>query len=485
MSKAKYIAGAGIIAAGAAFSGIPQKNTAQAEPTDNITKEITISEKLLEKQSATLNTDVPTNFAYRTAQKVYHRFEEIPAISDAEAYAYTPDKYTYIINAEQYQKTGKIELKRVLKDEVTKANTLSLVYRSECQTYNPKPNEDQLTKYVIDLRIMSKTGITKGPSQMDDAAITAFIKYLAANPQTRQYALPLIKTNKGNVEEAVQKLEHKFFDENGDLRPMDERDAILQGNIYKSIQLNDDAWKTTASEKLKKFIQKTEAEKSKKVGHSVHLSNTTKNYLCLTELFPSEELLVQQIEDYNLAFYQLGRPGKTKHVTAALARSMNLKDENGNLDATRLPPFAVAAAISNINWKGNGKAALKDAQNLRTLLKDTSNPNPILRETVKTWVTGKSKRYGVDELYKLNILTSDIIRQYSELELSGAKNLAKNYQKAIEIAESKARIAQQRSSNNQTQDTIHQQKPTEEKPNILQKGKTLVLSAVDFIRGRS
>ncbi len=516
MSKAKYIAGAGIVAAGAALSSLPPQGQVQAEPLDSTRHEIIISDAPSHEQIVALNAE--KKISPRTAQKVYHRFEEIPSISDEEASAYNRNDYIYIVNAEEYQKTGKIELKRVLKDEVTKANTLSLVYRSECQTYNPKPTEDQLAKYVIDLRIMSKTGITKGPSQMDDNAITSFIKYLAANPQTRQYALPLIKTTKGSVEEAAQKLEQKFFDENGDLRPMDERDAILHGDVYKSIYLNDNAWKTVASAKLKRFITATEAEKARKVGRPVHLSNTTKkarkvgrpvhlsnttkkarkvgrpvhlsnttkNYLCLTELFPSEELLIQQIEYYNLAFYQLGRPGKTKHVTAALARSMNLKDKSGNLDATRLPPFAIAAAISSINWKGNGRQALRTAQGLRSELAHSSNPNQILRERVKTWVTGKSRRYGVDEMYELNILTPDIIRQYTELELSGAKNLAHNYQKAVEMAESKARIAQHKQTQQADSHVIQQTKQDKDKgqESLLHKGRTLLLTAADFIQGK-
>lgn len=44
-------------------------------------------------------------------------------------------------------------------------------------------------------------------------------------------------------------------------------------------------------------------------------------------------------------------------------------------------------------------------------------------------------------MYELNIITPDIIRQYKELELSGARRLAADYQKAVEIAESKMRIA--------------------------------------------
>lgn len=53
---------------------------------------------------------------------------------------------------------------------------------------------------------------------MDDNAVRSFIKYLAANPETRQYVLPLLTVSKGNVNDAARELEHKFFDENGDLR---------------------------------------------------------------------------------------------------------------------------------------------------------------------------------------------------------------------------------------------------------------------------
>ena len=161
MSKAKYIAGAGIVATGAALSGLPQNSIIKAEDTafekdTQHAKEITLqnmpSSLDIIKQADTLQK--------RTPQKVYHRFEDIPAISDLEASLYDRNEYTYIVDAETYQKTGEIKLKRVLAAEVTKANALSLVYRSECQTYEPKKNEDQLAKYVIDLRIMSKTGIT-------------------------------------------------------------------------------------------------------------------------------------------------------------------------------------------------------------------------------------------------------------------------------------------------------------------------------------
>ena len=85
-------------------------------------------------------------------------------------------------------------------------------------------------------------------------------------------------------------------------------------------------------------------------------------------------------------------------------------------------------------------------------------------------------------MYELNIITPDIIRQYKELELSGARRLASDYQKAVEIAESKMRIA---AHNNDRKDSMQAAAvPETRKQTPLEKGKTLFLSAVDFIRGR-
>ncbi len=484
MSKAKYIASAGIIATGAALSGLPQNSTTKAENTTLTQDTIHAKEIILQNVPSTQDiTETADTLRKRTPQKVYHRFEDIPEISDREASLYNRNEYTYIVNADTYQKTGEIKLKRVLTAEVTKANALSLIYRSECQTYEPKKNEDQLSKYVINLRIMSKTGTFKGPSQMDDHTIQAFFKYLAADPESRTYILPFMESSDGNINTAAEKLEHKFFDENGNLRPMDERDAILHSSAYAALKMNNNAWQTQASLETKNFITLSEAQMSKRAGRAITLSNTTKNYLSLIEKCPSEDFLKRKIEDFNLAFYQLGRAGKTKHVAATLARSMNLKDNHGNLDATRIPTYAIAAAISSINWKGNGKLALHEAQNLRnTIAASPQNENQILQRTVKNWVTGKGKRYGIDELSQLNIITPEIINQYCELELSGARNFAKNYQKAVEVEETKIHFQQQAEKNDSIKKALQQNKNT--KQNLLQKGHTLILTVADFIRER-
>ena len=101
----------------------PQKTTAKKEKTADLSS----------PKKAVL-----ANISKRTHQKVYHRFEEIPEIKDIETHLYNKDEYTYIINADAYQKNAIIELKRVLKSEISKANTLSLIYRSEVPTSNPK-----------------------------------------------------------------------------------------------------------------------------------------------------------------------------------------------------------------------------------------------------------------------------------------------------------------------------------------------------------
>lgn len=466
MSKAKFITGAGIIAAGTVFSGLDT-------PTENPRhSSVQKDAHLLETTADSLASADIVVAVKREPTKVYHRFEEIPEINDTEAPLYAPEEYTYIINADTYQKTGQIELKRVLVAELTKANALSIIYRSECATRIPSQNDDQITKYDVDLKLLNPTGKYKGPSQMNDEGVLLFARYLAANPKTRQYVLPILKTSNGTVEEAAAELGKKFFTPDGTPRPMDERDAVLCGMTFQKLKIKENAWRTLASPKLKSFIAKEERKRL--------LSNTTKNYFCLTELFPSEESLKQSLEDFNLAFFPLGRTGKPKFVMAALARSLNLKGPDGNLDATRIPTFAIAASLSHINWKGNGKQALSDAQQIRAeIQKNPAKKAQILKDKTKTWVTGKGRQYGIDELSKLNIITPDLIRQYCEIELPGAKNLEQEYNRQVKLAEEKLAASQI------TKQPQEQTAPdTAAQKSLSNKGKTLVLSAVDFIRGR-
>lgn len=127
----------------------------------------------------------------------------------------------------------------------------------------------------------------------------------------------------------------------------------------------------------------------------------------------------------------------------ALALSMNLKDENGNLDATRIPTYAIAASVSSINWHGNGKEALSSAgsNKMREYFRQSwKNGMDYLKTATKTWVCGKSRQYGVNELSQLNMITPLLIKQYQQLELAGAEKLAREYQQAIVHAEAKTLI---------------------------------------------
>ena len=437
MSKLKAIMSAGILVASGAFS-------TNSPATDN---DMPVSQ---EKHMFSM-------LKKRAAQKVYHRFEEIPEISDDDAHLYKKGEYTYIINAERYQQTGEIELKRVLTAEVTKANALGLIFRSECGTYAPAENEDQITCYDVDMLLINSTGTFKGPMQMNDDAIVSFARYLAADPNTRKYIMPLISFKPGNklkkelmqelseknisadkmCEFALSKLEKLYFAEDGKMLPMDERNALINEQLYKSIRFDGNNWSKIASSKLKNYIS-TESRKRKK-----GLSDTAKNFFCLTETFPNEERLKQALEDYNLTSFSLGRPGKPKQVMLALALSMNLKDENGNLDATRIPTYAIAASVSSINWHGNGKEALSSAgsNKMREYFRQSwKNGMDYLKTATKTWVCGKSRQYGVNELSQLNMITPLLIKQYQQLELAGAEKLAREYQQAIVHAEAKTLI---------------------------------------------
>lgn len=437
MSRLKAIMSAGILVASGALSS-------NSPSTDN--------EMPVPQEKHTLHT-----LTKRTAQKVYHRFEEIPAISDEDARLYKKSEYTYIINAEHYQQTGNIELKRVLTDEITKASALGLIFRSECGTYIPQENEDQMTCYDVDMKLINPTGTYKGPSQMDDNAIASFARYLTANPDTRKYILPLITFKPNNklkkelakemaeqnidndkmLDFALSKLEKLYFNENNKLLPMDDRNTLIHHPLFKSILFDSNAWNQIASPELKAYIHKESAKREK------GLSNTAKNFFCLTETFPSEEILKQALEDYNLTSFSLGRAGKPKQVMLALALSMNLKDQNGNLDATRIPTFAIAASVSTINWHGNGCKALSMANSseMRTHFRKSWNDGiAYLKTTAKQWVCGKSRTHGVNELSQLNMITPQLIKQYQKLELAGADKLAQEYQQAILKEEAKTLV---------------------------------------------
>lgn len=380
----------------------------------------------------------------RTPQKIYHRFEEIPEISDEEAALYNKDEYTYIINADVYQKNNKIELKRVLSKEVSQVNALSLIYRSENATYIPQPDEDQIACYDIDFTVINPSGTFKGPSQMDDVAATSFIKYLAINPKTRANVLPLLKYSTSSkkdvaptLDSALVILEKKFYDEEQHIRPFDERQDIITDKNFLAMRINTTAWQELASDNLKRYISKEEKKRHKK------LSATTKCFLCLSELIPNQDTLKHELETYNLTTYPLGRKGYPKQIMMALALSLNLKTEEDNLDATRIPLFVIAASVSTLNWHGNGLEALSEARAFKkTYTQHPDDYDKYLKLLAKKWTAGKGRRYGIDELAKLNIISPEIIQQFQIMELPGAENLMQRYMHAVEIEENKIKEQQ-------------------------------------------
>jgi len=436
MSKAKKI-GIGLIIGAGVLTNTP-KQCSVPKAKDKILTYIDKIFNSFDEDTAQFTLD-PNR---RLAQKVYHRFEEIPEITDEMALSYRQDEYTYIINADTYRQTGAIELKRVLKDEITKSNVLSVMYRSECADYIPKADEDQLVRYDLDLQVLSPTGIYKGPSQMDDNTIETFIKYLAANPKYRSYVLPMLHTkDNSSVTKNTKELEKMFFTSGGNLRSATERNSAIHNKAYKNLTINTSAWQKLASQKIKRVFTQKEAEIHKK------LSGTSKNYLYLTEKIPEKQLLAE-LETFNLNFYPLGRVAKPQKIITALAHSMHLKDSNGKLDASRVPTYAIGAAISHINWKGNGTAALSSA--MKPLPKNQQLAEQQVKEKVKTWVNGKGRRFGIDEQAELNMITPEIISQYRQMELPGADNLNQKYKQAVRNAEKQVRLLAERQKGKKT-----------------------------------
>lgn len=452
MSKIKHAGlglGLGLLTAGTATFGTSasSENDSRSSNDSTIRNEITLP--------SPLHSDTITEITKRQAEKIYHRFEDIPAIADDEVHMYDKSEYTYIINADLYQKSGEIELKRVLTGEITQANLLSLIYRSECGSRIPQENEDHMTQYVIDFKLINPTGTYKGPSQMDDIACTSFIKYLAINPSTRENVLPLLEykapaprnaQTPQSLEAALVELEKICYDDSLQLLPIDQRKCILGNKVYQNIRLKNDAWAHLASAELKNYFVKEENKRRKeKTLRGDGFTNTTKNFLCLTELFPNKQQLTQELETYNLTTYPIGRVAAPKQIMMALALSMNLKNNEGNLNATRIPMYAIAASISTVNWHGNGLEALKDAKGLRETYQN--NPDRFPSElvlTAKKWTAGKSRKYGVNELKEMNMITPILIEQFQTMELPGASELAMKYGKAVECEESKAQFCKQK-----------------------------------------
>lgn len=108
------------------------------------------------------------------------KYADIPELSDADAPLHNKDEYTYIINAEKYQQTGKLEVKRALKENLLPEASASYVFfmREGCHGY---PLNEQ------DLTIKSNSGYV-GPFQMNGASCNAFLKHMKENyPETVPY----------------------------------------------------------------------------------------------------------------------------------------------------------------------------------------------------------------------------------------------------------------------------------------------------------
>jgi hypothetical protein len=139
------------------------------------------------------------------------------------------------------------------------------------------------------------------------------------------------------------------------------------------------------------------------------------------------------LEDYNLGFYSIGRAGKPKDVTHTLAGKLKLHNESGDVDATRLPAYVIMASVSHINWRGNGNIALNKAKEF----KSGGSQDKTLKTMATSWVTGKSRTNGIKTMSQLNMITETHVRQYTELDLSGAHELEHRYKAAVRQEEKK------------------------------------------------
>ncbi|MCM1323580.1 MAG: hypothetical protein NC218_05415 [Acetobacter sp.] len=109
------------------------------------------------------------------------KYDEIKEIPDEHAFWHKPEECTFIINAEKYQKTGELEVKRVLKEDLLPEASASYVFfkREGCQGY---PLKEQ------DLYLKSPSGYV-GPFQMDSNACNTFLKHIKnEHPQWAEYA---------------------------------------------------------------------------------------------------------------------------------------------------------------------------------------------------------------------------------------------------------------------------------------------------------
>lgn len=393
--KNKLVTAAIAIAGGLSANSIIETASSKQEQPSTVsvpspTKQVKHSSS---KKNAKVTKRIPT--------KVYHNFSEIPSISDEEAEIYRRNEYTYVLNATAYQKDGKIQIKRVLTAEVPSLNILSPTYYRECETYTPNPKEDSKVTYDLNPSLISPSGSYKGPTQMNDDAVKNFMKYLLANPKTREYLIPLFQTaDQSYLNIAVKNLEKLFFTAEGTPLPPEKCNNILADKAYTNLKIK---------------------------------GNVTQAYKKLATSMP-KKIFLSELENYQLRYFGIGRLGKPQEIIEAVAKQLNYKTTTGEINATRVNMYIMGAAYCHVNWKGNGLTPLSDAKN-------KANPNTLA--TAKSWVNDKGTD-GVIALSQQTIITPQIIAQYQQMGISGATELNKAYQNAVAREELKMRIAQQK-----------------------------------------
>lgn len=277
----------------------------------------------------------------------HDKFEDIPELTEEQAHYHSKQDYTYIINAEKYQKTGELELKRVLKEHLNPHTSASYVFfrREGCQSY---PLSDK------DLLLKSSNGIYVSPFQMNSVSCNRFLADMKQNPEITKNMPDVTRGRKG-----------------------------------------------------------------------------TSGYLNFARNYPDKEHLKTVIEEY--AISHNGFSSVPSEKAEKIARQLNLTDENGNPDATRLPLYTIAALPTHVISTGNGNRIQNDIPKL----------SPLNLETYSSkWTNCSGNVNGTTafkELTGINYLTADNIAQYQTMELAGAENLAQRYEQLVQQEETKVR----------------------------------------------
>lgn len=277
----------------------------------------------------------------------YDKYEDIPELTEEQAFFHNREDYTYIINAEKYQQTGELELKRVLKKDLNPHTSVSYVFfrREGCKSY---PLSDK------DLSLRSGDGSYVSPFQMNSNSCTRFLANMTQNTEIKEHMPDVTHGYKG-----------------------------------------------------------------------------TSGYLNFVSRYPDKEHLKTVIEEY--AISPNGFSSVPSEKAEKIARQLNLTDENGNPDATRLPLYTIAALPTHVISTGNGSRIQSDLPKLSPL---------NLKTYSYEWINCKKNENGkaaFEELSNINYLTATNIAQYQTMNLAGADNLAQRYEQLVEQEEGKVR----------------------------------------------